>query len=78
MASSFRALPRFVILYAVLYAGFGAASPFMHTFLQARGLTADQIGLVLGIGTAARLLAGPLAGRIADSTHAIRAVNHFV
>jgi PPP family 3-phenylpropionic acid transporter len=66
------ALPRFVVLYAILYAGFGVASPFLPPFLESRGLAADQIGFVLATGTAARLLAGPIAGRIADRWHALR------
>jgi MFS transporter, PPP family, 3-phenylpropionic acid transporter len=63
---------RYVVLYAALYAGFGAASPFLPAFLQSRGLAADQIGFVLAVGTATRLLAGPAAGRAADRSHALR------
>ena len=62
------------MLYAALYAGFGAASPFLPAFLETRGLTADQIGFVLAAGTTARLIAGPLAGRWADRTHALRGI----
>jgi PPP family 3-phenylpropionic acid transporter len=59
-------LPAFVVLYATLYAAFGALSPFLPAFLDSRQLRPDEIGLVLGIGTAARLVAGPGAGRVAD------------
>jgi MFS transporter, PPP family, 3-phenylpropionic acid transporter len=65
---------RYVVLYAALYAGFGAASPFLPAFLQSRGLAADQIGFVLAVGMAARLLAGPTAGQIADRSHALRTI----
>jgi PPP family 3-phenylpropionic acid transporter len=67
-------LLRFVFLYALLYGAFGVSSPFMPRFFESRGLSPEQIGLVFGLGTAARLLAGPLAGRTADLTGALRAV----
>jgi len=60
------ALPRFVLLYGTLFAAFGAASPFLPSLLQERGLGPSAIGLVLACGTAVRLLAGPAGGRLAD------------
>jgi PPP family 3-phenylpropionic acid transporter len=68
------ALPRFVLLYAAMYAAYGVASPFLPAFLGARGLTPGELGLALGAGTAVRLIAAPLAGRIADVMQALRAV----
>jgi len=65
---------RFIVLYALLYASFGVSSPFMPRFFESRGLSPEQIGLLFGLGTAVRLLSGPLAGRIADMSGAIRAV----
>jgi PPP family 3-phenylpropionic acid transporter len=67
-------LPRFILLYAALYAAFGVASPFLPAFLKSRGLPPEQIGLVLAAGTAARLLASPVAGRIGDLTQNLRGV----
>src|SRR4029453_15778211 len=67
-------LVRFVALYAVMYASFGVSSPFLPRFLQSRGLTPEQIGLFFGLGTAARLLSAPVAGRIADLSGALRTV----
>jgi PPP family 3-phenylpropionic acid transporter len=50
------------------------ASPFIPAFVNARGVPAEQVGLVLAAGTAIRLIAAPLAGRIADRLQALRAV----
>jgi PPP family 3-phenylpropionic acid transporter len=67
-------LGRFVLLYALLFAGFGVASPFLGAFLGSRGLRAEVIGLVLAAGTAARLIAGPFFGGLADRLAARRTV----
>ena len=67
-------LARFILLYAAMYAAFGVASPFLPAFLSARGLPPEQLGLVLGTGTAVRLLTAPLAGRIGDLIQALRVV----
>ena len=76
MFDSFRstALPRFILLYAAMYAAFGVASPFLPSLFSARGLPPEQLGLVLGAGTAVRLLTAPLAGRIGDLIQALRVV----
>jgi PPP family 3-phenylpropionic acid transporter len=60
------ALPRFLALYATLFAAFGVVSPFFAAFLSERGLRPEAIGLVLAAGTAVRLVAGPAGGRLAD------------
>ena len=62
------ALPRFVVFYAALFAAFGVASPFLPGLLQQDGLEPGQLGVVLAAGTAIRLIAGPLGGRLADRT----------
>ncbi|HEX2229165.1 MAG TPA: MFS transporter [Candidatus Binatia bacterium] len=67
-------LPRFVLLYAAMYAGFGVASPFLPSFLSERGLSPENIGFLLSAGTAVRLLTAPLAGRIGDLIQALRIV----
>ena len=60
------ALPGFLALYALLFAAFGVASPFLPGLLLQDGLTPASIGVVLAAGTGIRLLAGPLGGRLAD------------
>ncbi|WP_158745615.1 MFS transporter [Acidisphaera sp. L21] len=62
------ALPRFLAFYATLFAAFGVASPFFPSLLQQDGIGPTQLGVVLGAGTAIRLLAGPVCGRLADRT----------
>jgi PPP family 3-phenylpropionic acid transporter len=64
---------RFVLLYCGLFSAFGLVSPFLPPFLAERGLGPEQLGMVLGAGTAVRLLFGPFAGRLADRFHTFRA-----
>jgi MFS transporter, PPP family, 3-phenylpropionic acid transporter len=68
------ALPRFMLLYAAMYAAFGVASPFLPALVNARGVPAAQLGLVLSAGTAIRLLTAPLAGRLGDMLQGLRIV----
>jgi MFS transporter, PPP family, 3-phenylpropionic acid transporter len=68
------ALHRFVVLYALMYAAFGASSPFLPAFFQEQGLKPEQLGILFGLGTAIRLVSGPLCGRLADRTQALRAL----
>ena len=72
-SSSLGALHRFILLYVLMYAAFGAASPFWPLFFESRGLTPEQLGFLLALGQLARLIAGPLAGRVADILGALRA-----
>jgi len=67
-------LSRFAALFAVLYFGFGLASPFFPVFLASRGITPEQIGIVLSLSAAVRLASGPLAGRLSDYIHHVRGV----
>jgi MFS transporter, PPP family, 3-phenylpropionic acid transporter len=65
---------RFVLLYALMYGAFGVSSPFMPAFFAWRGLAPEQLGVLFSAGTAIRLIAGPLCGRLADLTHALRGI----
>jgi PPP family 3-phenylpropionic acid transporter len=67
------ALARFILLYAALFGAFGISSPFLPAFLASRGLQPEELGLLLGAGTALRLISGLFAGRIADARNAFRA-----
>jgi len=67
-------LPRFIALYAALFAAFGVASPFLPGLLLERGLSPSAIGVVLGVGSVIRLVAGPAGGRLADRAGAARTV----
>ncbi len=67
-------LPKFVVLYAAMYAAYGVASPFMPSLLASRGMTPEEIGFALGAATAVRLVSAPLAGRIGDLVQALRVV----
>jgi MFS transporter, PPP family, 3-phenylpropionic acid transporter len=64
----------YLLLFTALYAGFGVQSPYLPRLLQEHGLAAETIGAVLAAGTAIRLAAGPLAGRIADRLDMARLV----
>jgi len=68
------ALSRFLILYAALYAGFGAQSPYLPSLLESRDLRPEAIALVLAAGSAVRLVAGPAAGRLADRLDAPKVI----
>jgi MFS transporter, PPP family, 3-phenylpropionic acid transporter len=75
MVSSFHnALWRFLLLYGALYLGFGVQSPYLPSLLDSRDLPAEAIAMVLAAGTAIRLAAAPIAGRLADWFEAPRAV----
>lgn len=67
-------LGHFLLLYAALYGGYGALSPFLPGFLSERGLSSQQIATVLALALLARLVAGPLAGRHADQSGAAQHV----
>jgi MFS transporter, PPP family, 3-phenylpropionic acid transporter len=67
-------LRSFVLLYVLMYAAFGASSPFWPRFFETRGMTPEQIGLLLGLGTIVRLIAGPVAARVADRLQQLRGV----
>jgi len=67
-------LSSFILLYVLMYGAFGVASPFWPRFFESRGLGPEELGALLALGTAVRLVSGPLAGRVADRLGARRAI----
>jgi PPP family 3-phenylpropionic acid transporter len=65
-------LLRFLLLYATLYCSFGLSSPFLPEFLTLRGVQSEWLGVLLGAGTAVRLVSAPIAGQLADVFGAFR------
>ncbi|POF28155.1 PPP family 3-phenylpropionic acid transporter [Roseibium marinum] len=55
-------------LFAVHFFGFGLFLPFLPVVLEFRGLSAEDIGFILGAGTITRIAASPLLANIADRT----------
>lgn len=56
----------YVLLYVTLYGAFGVASPYWPKLFESKGLTPQQIGLILAAALLMRLAAGPLVVRLAD------------
>lgn len=65
---------RHALLYAAQFFAFGVILPFLPAVLAARGLDPAEVAAVLAAGSAVRLVAGPLGGRLADALAAPRAV----
>ncbi|RKK03816.1 MFS transporter [Pseudoroseomonas wenyumeiae] len=57
---------RYAALLGTVYAALGISQPFLPAFLAERGLQAGEVSVVLALGSAVRLLAGPFGGRLAD------------
>jgi PPP family 3-phenylpropionic acid transporter len=64
----------YIVLYAAIYGAFGVASPFWPKFFETRGLTSQQIALILSAAMLVRLAAGPAVGRLADLWRSLRLV----
>ncbi len=57
---------RHALIFATQFAAVGVILPFLPAVLAGHGLSAEQVAAVLAVGSAVRLVAGPLGGRIAD------------
>ena len=66
ISSSRSMLYRFLILYGLLYAGFGVQSPYLPILLDNRHLHPETIALALAAGTAMRMMAAQAVARLAD------------
>ena len=59
-------------MFAVLYAAFGTASPFLPAFVAAQGISPQRIGVLFAAATVVRLISAPIAGLLADRYRARR------
>ena len=66
-------VPRLAIFYAALFVLLGIQMPFFPVWLEAKGVDAGMIGIVLAAPIVARLLAVPVFMREADRRDAVRA-----
>lgn len=71
---SFGFAPRLAALYAGLFVLVGIQLPFFPLWLKARGLDAQQIGVVLAVPMVVRIFAIPAAARYAEGHDALRGV----
>ena len=65
---------RLKAFYAALFLTLGVQLPFLPLWLTAKGLDAGSIGIVLAIPAVIRIVAIPLATRLADRRDAVRGV----
>lgn len=68
---------RFALVFAAQFFAFGIILPFLPAVLAGRGLGAEEVAVLLAAGSAVRLVAGPLGGRVADRLAAPRLVLAF-
>src|ERR1700738_1811667 len=66
ISSSRSMLYRFLILYGLLYAGFGVQSPYLPILLDNRHLRPETIALALAAGMAVRVMAAQAVARLGD------------
>jgi PPP family 3-phenylpropionic acid transporter len=66
------AAPRLALFYAAYFAVIGILLPFWPAWLQARGLGAQEIGILLALGPWSKLIGNPLFARLADRSGDIK------
>ncbi len=59
---------RLGLLYAALFAAVGVSLPFLPLWLQASGMSAAEIGVIIGVPVLVRVVAAPLVAEVADRT----------
>src|SRR3546814_6858792 len=57
---------RYALYYATIFVAIGAHLPFWPLWLEARGLTAAEIGLLLALGSWVKLVASPGLAHLSD------------
>jgi PPP family 3-phenylpropionic acid transporter len=65
---------RIAAFYARTFGVFGVSLPYWPLWLQARGLSADQIGLVFAASMLGKIVAIPMVAALADRLDRRRAV----
>jgi MFS transporter, PPP family, 3-phenylpropionic acid transporter len=68
------ARPRYLLLFVLLFLGWGVLSPLLPVVLVEQGAEPSQVALLLGLGVGLRLVVMPLAGVLADRLGAPRQV----
>jgi PPP family 3-phenylpropionic acid transporter len=58
--------PRLALFYGSYFVIIGIILPFWPTWLESRGLTAQQIGLLLALGSWGKLIGNPIFTGLAD------------
>lgn len=69
-----RASLSFIAFYLGLFLALGLYMPFWPVFLEHRGLSGSEIGLLLALGTWAKVVGNPVIGGWADRSHRPRRV----
>ncbi len=57
---------RMAVFYAALFAAIGVNIPFWPIWLSSRGLGPAEIGMIVSIGLAMKVIANPILGHLAD------------
>lgn len=59
---------RLSVLYGALFSVIGFHMPYWPVWLDSRGMGPEEIGILLGAMTCAKVLGNPLVGRVVDAT----------
>lgn len=74
----FRTSLRFALFYGAVFFVLGVLLPFWPIWLQSRGLSASDIGIILAVGPWMRILVDPVITRAADHSGGGRRMLFFV
>lgn len=66
MSTPTRPAQRMALVYVAVFMWMGTYLPYWPVWLADRGMTATQVGLLLGTASWTRLVSSPIAGRFAD------------
>ncbi len=63
---------RIAFVFVAIFFALGLHMPYFPVWLQSRGLSAESVGLVLGVITWMRVFANPLFGRLSDKLGSVK------